>query len=163
REIAVADQLDSRSGSANVGNEFFVAWTVKHDDDQVFYVTTQALGDVLKIVGDGSVEFDGVLAGRADDDLVHVAIRCVEQATTLGSGKDSDCARRARSAQVSSFQGIDSNVNFRNLNSVGEAASNLLADVEHGSFVALALADDDGAAHGDGVHRLAHGFGGDLV
>jgi hypothetical protein len=41
--------------------------------------------------------------------------------------------------------------------------ADLLADVEHGRFVALAFADDDGAAHGDRVHGAAHGFGGDVV
>ena len=32
---------------------------------------------------DGCIEFNGVLARRPDDDLLHVAIRCVQQATLL--------------------------------------------------------------------------------
>jgi hypothetical protein len=41
--------------------------------------------------------------------------------------------------------------------------SDLLADIEHGRFVAFAFADDDGALHGNGVHGGAHGFGGNFV
>jgi hypothetical protein len=38
----------------------------------------------------------------------------------------------------------------------GEA--DFLSDIQHGSFVALAFADDDGAVHLYGVHGFAHGF-----
>jgi hypothetical protein len=37
-------------------------------------------------------------------------------------------------------------------------APHLLADVQHGSLVALALADHDGAFNADGVQRGAHAF-----
>ena len=46
---------------------------------------------------------------------------------------------------------------------VRKLRADFFADVEHGSFVALAFADHDGAAHGNGVHGLAHGLGGNLV
>ena len=39
----------------------------------------------------------------------------------------------------------------------------LLADVEHRRFVALAFADDDGAVDRHRVHHLAHRLDGDLV
>ena len=39
----------------------------------------------------------------------------------------------------------------------------LLADVEHRRFVALALADDDGAVDRHRVHHAAHRLDGDLV
>ncbi len=45
----------------------------------------------------------------------------------------------------------------------GKCGADLLADVEHGRFVALAFADDDGAVHRHRVHVFAHGFGRDLV
>ena len=50
-----------------------------------------------------------------------------------------------------------------NLASVGISAADLLADIKHGGVIALALADDDGAVHGDSVHGLAHGLGGHLI
>ena len=46
---------------------------------------------------------------------------------------------------------------------IGEHGADLLADVEHGRLVALAFADDDGAAHGNCLHGFAHGLGRDLV
>jgi hypothetical protein len=39
----------------------------------------------------------------------------------------------------------------------------LLADEEHRRLVALALADDDGAVDGHGVHLASHGLDGSLV
>ena len=41
--------------------------------------------------------------------------------------------------------------------------ADLLADVEHRRFVALALADDDRAVDRHGVHDPAHGFDRDLI
>src|SRR5258708_13501748 len=46
---------------------------------------------------------------------------------------------------------------------VAPACAYLLANIEHGSFVALAFADHDGPAHGHGVHAFAHRFGGDFI
>jgi len=41
--------------------------------------------------------------------------------------------------------------------------TDLLADVEHRRLVAFALADDDGAIDGDGIHDPAHRLDGHLV
>ena len=41
--------------------------------------------------------------------------------------------------------------------------ADLLADIEHRRFVALAFADDDGAVDGKIVERVAHGFDGGVV
>ena len=46
---------------------------------------------------------------------------------------------------------------------VGKLRANFFADIQHGRFVALTLADNDGAAHGDRVHGLAHSLGRDLI
>ena len=42
-------------------------------------------------------------------------------------------------------------------------AADLLADIKHRRVVALALADHDGAVHGNRIHRLAHGLGRNLI
>src|SRR5438309_1769111 len=47
-------------------------------------------------------------------------------------------------------------VSMQQLAMAGGAPPHLLADVEHGRLVPLALADDDGAADVQGVERLAH-------
>src|SRR5262249_16905855 len=109
------------------------------------------------------VEIDSVLAGRADDDLFHVAVGSIQQAALLGGGEYGDGAGSAGRAEVGAFQGIDCDIDFRNLAAIGKFCADFLADVEHGGFVALAFADDDVAAHGHRVHGLTHGFGGNLV
>ena len=43
------------------------------------------------------------------------------------------------------------------------AHADAFADVEHRRFVALALADDDGAVDGNRVHLVPHRFDGDLI
>ena len=69
----------------------------------------------------------------------------------------------AGGAQVRAFQRIDRDIDFRNFRAVRELGADFLADVKHGRLVAFTLADHDGAAHRNAVHRLAHGLGGDLV
>ena len=66
-------------------------------------------------------------------------------------------------AQVGAFERVHGDIDLGDLGAVWELGSDLLTDVEHGGFVALAFTDDDGAVHGDGVHGFAHGLGGDLV
>ncbi len=46
---------------------------------------------------------------------------------------------------------------------LGVDETDLLADVQHRRFVALAFADDDGAVDRHRVHHLAHRLDGDLV
>ena len=43
------------------------------------------------------------------------------------------------------------------------SAADLLADIKHRRLVAFALADDDPAAHRDGIHHLAHRLDRDVV
>src|SRR5579864_404617 len=131
-KIAVTDELDARAGLANVGDELLVAWTIEDDDDEVIHTALEAACDVLQVVRDGGVEIDGMLAGWADDDFVHVAIGRVEQATLFGSGQHGDGAGSARSAEISAFEGIDGDVDFGDLAAVGKCGADLLADVEHG-------------------------------
>ena len=87
----------------------------------------------------------------------------MQQAAFFRGGQHGDRTRRTRGAQVGAFQWIDGDVDFGNLAAIGKFGADFFADVEHGRFVALAFADDDVAAHGNRVHGLAHGFGGDLV
>ena len=59
-------------------------------------------------------------------------------------------------AEICPFQRIDGDVDLGIDLALRPAAAEGLADVEHGSLVALALADDDRAAHLEPVELLAH-------
>src|SRR5579872_6519577 len=83
REVAVADQLDACAGSPNLVDEFLVPGSVEDDNHQVLHVAIEALGDHLEVVLHGSVEIDAVLARRTHDQLLHVAIRSVQQSSAL--------------------------------------------------------------------------------
>jgi hypothetical protein len=66
-------------------------------------------------------------------------------------------------AQRLVFQRVYCDVDVGNLASVRKCSTNLLADIKHGRFVALAFADYDRPAHRNRVHDLAHSFSGDLI
>src|SRR3989442_1163955 len=163
RKIAIADQLDARARGANIGNQPLVTGTVEHNDDQILHVALQPLGNVLQVVRHRRVHLYGTLTRWADDNLFHVAVGRVQQAASFGSRQHRDGAGRARGAQICAFQRIDGDVHFGNIAAVGKLGPNFFADVEHGRFVALALADHDGAAHGHRVHGVTHGFRGHVV
>ena len=61
------------------------------------------------------------------------------------------------------FERIDGDVDLGIDLALGPAAAERLADVEHRSLVALALADDDRAAHLEPVQLLAHRLDGHLI
>ncbi len=77
----------------------------------------------------------------------------------LSNPPRSDAARtvigvgEAHGDQVGALERVDGNVD---LGLVGLARADLLADEQHRRLVALALADDDRAAHLDLVEGLAH-------
>src|SRR2546422_8608440 len=140
-----------------------MARSVKHDHDQIFDVAFQPLRDIFQVVGYGRVEFHGILARGADDYFFHVAVGSVEQASAFGGGEHGDGSGGSSGAEVGAFERIDGDVDFGNLGAIGKFGADFFADVEHGRLVSLALADDDGAAHGNGLHGLPHGLGRDLV
>ena len=63
----------------------------------------------------------------------------------------------AGGAQIGAFQRVDGDIHGHRP-AVVLARAHLLADVEHGRFVALALADHDGAFDGERIQAAAHGF-----
>src|SRR5262249_41654506 len=63
-------------------------------------------------------------------------------------------------ADCGAFQRIEGDVD---LGRRAVAAAHLLADVEHGGFVALTFADGHGAADANRVEGLAHGVDGGLI
>ena len=61
--------------------------------------------------------------------------------------------------EVRALQRVDRDVDSRDVVASAPRPPDLLADVEHRSLVALALADDDRAGEVDLVHRPAHRLG----
>src|SRR6185437_4874891 len=149
RQVTIADQPDSRSRLAYLGNQLLVPWPVEHDDDQVFHVAVHAFGNVLQVVDHGRINVHCALAGRADHDLFHVAVRRIQQSAAFRSGQHGDGAGRAGGAQVRALEGIDGDVHLGNFGAVGKFGANFFADVKHGRLIAFALANHDGAAHGN--------------
>ena len=160
REVAVADQPDARAGASDVLDQLLVARPVEHDDDQVGHRAVQPLRNRVEILLDRRVEVDRTARGRADDDLLHVAVGCLQEATAGRGRQHRDRTRRAGRAEVRALERIDRDVD---LGVLLAAAADVLADVEHRRLVALALADDHFAAHRQGVHLLAHRLDGDMV
>ncbi len=108
-----------------------------------------------------------MLGARADDQLLHVHVGCVQQSTLLGRRQHRDRVRLAGRAQVRALERVDRDVDAR----VGHAfaavllrrETDLLADEEHRGFVTLAFADHDRSVDRHRVHALAHGFDRRLV
>ena len=90
----------------------------------------------------------------------------MQQAALLGRGQHRDRVGGAGRAQVRAFERIDGDVDLVALAAVAVVLlrqADLLADVKHRRFVALALADDDRAVDRHGVHLAAHRLDGHLV
>ena len=73
----------------------------------------------------------------------------MQQSAAFAGGQYADGSRRAGGAKVRALQRIDCDVHFRINDAFLWGASDLLPDVQHRSFVALAFANHDGAAHRD--------------
>ena len=146
--------------------ELLVTRTVETDHGQVLDVAAQAAGDILKIFLYRSIDIDRAAARRADDDLVHVDVRCIEQAAAFGRRQHRDRVVRPERTQICALERIDGDIDLGKFGSSlvrKDSAAEFLADVEHRSLVAFAFADDDAAAHRDRVHDLAHCLDRDVV
>ena len=141
-----------------------MARAVEDHDDEVLHVAIETLGDRFQIVGNRSIQVHRAFAGRADNDLFHIKIRRVQQSALFARGQNGDGVRRAGGAKIGTFQWINGNIHGgkKSLGRVRRQAD-LFADIEHRGFVALALADHDGAVHFHLIHSFAHGFHGDFI
>ena len=97
------------------------------------------------------------------DAPVRFNLRAIAQA--LGRGQHGQRVGGTECAQVGALERIDGNVHLRE--ATGGVAlrsrADLLADVEHRRFVALAFADDDGAVDRQRIHLLPHRFDSHLI
>ena len=110
------------------------------------------LRDALEVLGRRRVDVDRVRRLRADGDLVHVQRRAgKEHRPALGDRDDGDRVRHAERGQPGPLERVDGDVDLG-----AGAVADLLAVEEHRRLVLLALADDDDAAHRDGVEHEPH-------
>ena len=87
----------------------------------------------------------------------------MEQSAALRCGQHRQRIGRAGRAQVRPLQRVDGDVHLRIGSDDAVRLADFFADIEHRRFVALALADDDGAVDRNRVHFLPHGLDGDLI
>ena len=160
RQVAVADQLDARAGGADVFNERLVSGPIEDDHHQILHAAAERLCDRAEVEAHGCVEIDDIPRAWTDNQLLHVDIRGMEQATALRRRQDRQRVGRARRAEVGALERIDGDVNLWIVAAVRRLVRypDLFADVEHRRFVALALADDDGPVDRHEVHLAAHRF-----
>ena len=125
---------------------------VKDDDGDVLDGAVLRLRYGLDVVLDGRLDVDVVGSFRAGDELLHVENRRrVIHRAAVGHGHDRDGVVHALGGQRGAVDGVDGDVTVGTV-----AVADLLAVVEHGRFVLLALADDDDALHRHGGDQLAH-------
>ena len=149
--IAVADQADARAGLAHFLDERLMARPDKNDHRKIFDSAALRLGQRLEIFGRRLVEIDDALAGRSGRDLFHVGIGAMKQVAAIRHGDAPPSALGPPVAQM-----VVPSSGSSAMSTLGPPRADLLADVEHRRFVALAFADHHRAVDGKRIERLAH-------
>src|SRR5438270_1501962 len=151
-DVAVADELDPRTGVAHLLHELVMSRPVQHYDGDVLDRAVLRLGHRLDVVLHRCLDVDVVGRFGSGDELLHVEDRRrVVHRAAVRHGHDRNGVVHALRGQRGPVDRVDRYV------AVGtETVADLLAVVEHGRFVLLALADDDDALHRDGGDQLAH-------
>ena len=112
----------------------------------------------MQVLRQRQVHIDGAFRPRADDQLFHVHIRCVQEAALIAYRHDRQRVRLAHRRHTGTFDGIDSDI-YR----IAVAGTDALADVQHRCFVDFAFANHDSAVDVDQVEHNAHGVDGGAV
>ena len=115
-----------------------MARTIEDHDGEVVDLAIQRVGDDLQVLLHRPIEVDLALRRCADDELLHVCVRRVEEAAALGRGEDRDRVRAALRDGVRALERIDRDIDFRS-----NTSADLFADVQHRRLITLAFADDD--------------------
>ena len=158
-DVAVRDEADARAGAANALDHLVVPRAVEDHDHQVADGDAALVGDPPQHVLHRILEREEVGDVGAAGHLLHVHARArVEHRALLGDRDDRERVRHAAGDERRALERIDRDVDAR-----AGAVADVLAVVEHGRLVLLALADHDDAVHRDGVEHGAHGVDGRLV
>ena len=135
-----------------------MALAVEHDDADVAHRAPLALGDGSEQVLDRRVEGEQVGDVGSTGQLLHVdGGTRIEHRAPRRDREGGEGIGLALGRQRGALERIDGDVDGRS------AGADLLADVEHGRLVLLALADHHDPADGAGLERVAHGIDGGFV
>ena len=138
-DIPIGDETDACTGFSGFADDAFMSFTIKDNNGEIRDLTIHRFRHAGQVFSDRCIDIDASLRSRADADLLHIHIRCVEQATLRCNSKDRDRAIFALRYQVRPFDRIDSDVDLFS------ALTDFFADIQHRCFIDLAFADDDSA------------------
>ena len=127
--IPVTDQTDPGPNGTDFFNDFPVTGTVQGHNGQIVHVPVQGLGHPLEVDAHRIIDVDAAFGPGTYGDLVHVHVRCVEQAAFGGNGDNGNGAVLAFGHQVGPFHRVNGDVHFRT------AGPYFFTDVQHGGFV----------------------------
>ncbi len=129
-----------------------VTRAIEDADADLFRRHAFRFGERLHVLSRIGVEIDETVGiAAADGDLVHVDVGRVKQAAALRNRNHRDDVRHRLRRHGRSFERIEGDVDFGSL-----PGSDFFADEEHRCIVALALADNDAAAHFERVEEAPH-------
>ena len=153
-DVSVGDELDPCTCVADLLDEGVVAWPVEDADRDVLHLDLLGLGDPADVLLRRQADVDDVGRLGAGGELLHVEDRRrVEHRAALGDGDHRDRVVHALGGERGAVDRVDRDVDLG-----AGAVTDPLAVEEHRGVVLLALADDDGAVHADGVDERAHGL-----
>ena len=136
-DIPIGDETDACAGFSGFADDAFMSFTIKDNNGEIRDFTIHRFRHAGQVFSDRCIDIDASLRSRTDADLLHIHIRCVEQAAFRCNSKDRDRAIFALRYQVRPFDRIDSDVDLFS------ALTNFFADIQHRCFIDLAFADDD--------------------
>ena len=146
------DQPDSSADLADLAHVLLVPVAVEHDHHEVADADPLLLGHQLERLADRPVQVEQVRQVARCGHLQHVdAGPGVEHRAALGESDRGNRVRKTLGAQLGSLERIDGDVDLGR-----RSVADVLAVVEHGRLVLLALADHDHAVHGHGVEQHPH-------
>ena len=157
--IAIWNEPHTRPYGAGLRDQFSMARTIQDTGCDLFNRHALRFRQGFDVVFWFVVQFHHTFRiSTANGDLLHINIRRMKQATALGRGHHGQGVLHGLGGECGAFQRIKSDIHFRTI-----ARSYLLADIEHGGFIALAFTDHNGAVKFDGVQRFAHGIHSRLI
>ena len=151
--------MDAGAGGAHIGDDLGVTRTIQHANGDLGRRDALGGGQGLDVVGGRLVQVDHPgRQPRAAGDLVHIGVGRIQQRALRRPGHHRQGVGLRLGRQGRAFQRIEGDVDLGPL-----PRADLLADVEHRRFIALAFADDDLAIDVQLVQGVTHRVDGGLV
>ena len=118
---------------------------VEYANDEFAWSYTLFLGNCIHIFSNRFVEVDDVgRVTRANRNLVHVHIGCIEKIALFGNGQYSQCVWSGLCRNRCALKRIERDVDAW---ASADGGADFFANKQHGRFVAFAFAYDNRAIH----------------